>query len=119
MYYMKVYSSMEVDEARYSMPTLNLRDVSQEDRDKKVKEMYPKFESDLKENIIEYGRTLRSLKDDEQLVFNVKLTKCDKCGIPASLELSIKSSALKDYSSGKAGKDATLAKINVKKTGVQ
>jgi hypothetical protein len=119
MYYMKVYSSIEMDDDRFAMPTLAMRDVDQAERDKKVKELYPKFESELKENIVEYGRTLRSLKDEEQLVFNVRLTKCEGCGIPSSLEISIKSSALKDYSSGKATKEATLAKMNVKKTGVQ
>lgn len=118
MYYMKVYSSLETDDG-YNMPTVNQRGLSQADRDKRVKEMYPKFENELKENIVEYGRTLRSLKDDEQLVFNVKLTKCEGCGIPATVELSIKSNALKDYSAGKASREATIAKINVKKTGVQ
>ncbi|MBL7851516.1 MAG: hypothetical protein JNN04_11485 [Cyclobacteriaceae bacterium] len=119
MYYMKVYSSLEMDDERFVMPTLDLRGVSQEERDKKVKELYPRFESELKDNIVDYGRTLRSLKDEEQLVFSVRLTKCDGCGIPATLELSIKASALKDYSAGKASREATLAKINVKKTGVQ
>lgn len=119
VYYMKVYSSMEVGDGRFAIPTIAVRDVSQVERDKRVKELYPQFESGLKENIVEYGRTLRSLKDDEQLVFNVKLTKCVNCNIPTGLELSIKSSALKDYSSGKASKEATMAKINVKKTGVQ
>lgn len=119
MYYMKVYSSMEMDDDLFTLPTLDLRNIPQEERDKKVKELYPRFESDLKENIVEYGRTLRSLKDDEQLVFSVRLTKCEGCGIPASLELSIKAGALKDYSAGKATREATVAKINVKKTGVQ
>ena len=119
MYYMKVYSSIEEDDDRFAMPTVAMRDVSQTERDKKVKELYPKFEADLKDNIVEYGRTLRSLKDEEQLVFNVRLTKCEGCGIPSALELAIKSSALKEYSSGKATKEATLAKISVKKTGVQ
>lgn len=119
MYYMKVYSSLEEDNDRFFMPTVSMRDMSQTERDDKVKEMYPRFENELKENIVEYGRTLRSLKDEELLVFNVRLTKCVKCGIPASLEVSIKGGALKDYSSGKASKEATLAKLTVKKTGVQ
>ena len=119
MYYMKVYSSIEMEDDRFAMPTIAARDVTQTERDKKVKEMYPKFEADLKDNIVEYGRTLRSLKDEEQLVFNVRLTKCAGCGIPSAIELTIKSSALKEYSSGKATKEATLAKISVKKTGVQ
>lgn len=119
MFYMKVYSSMEMDNDRYMIPTLDLRDVPQAERDQKVKELYPKFESELKDNIVEYGRTLRSLKDEEQLVFQVRLTKCAGCGIPSTLELSIKASALKEYSAGKASKEATVAKIAVKKTGVQ
>ena len=119
IYSMKVYSSVEEEDNKFSMPTISRNNVSQEERDKKVKELYPKFESDLKDNLVEYGRILRSLKDEEQLVFSVRLTKCASCGIPSTLELSIKSSALKDYNSGKATKEATLAKIGVKKTGVQ
>lgn len=119
IYYLKVYSSLETEHEMYSMPSLDLRDVPKADRDKKVKEMYPKFESELKDNIVEYGRTLRSLKDEEQLVFQIRLTTCKGCGIPEAVEVSVKAGALKDYSSGKATKEATLAKVSVKKTGVQ
>ncbi len=118
VYYMRVYSSNE-EEDRFYLPTVGLRDVSQVDRDKKVKELYPKFESELKENLVEYGRTLRSLKDEEQVLFKVKLTRCEGCGIPETLELSIKNSVLKDYGSGKLSKEAALAKVNVKKSGEQ
>ncbi len=119
IYYMRVYSSMEMEDDRFAMPTVDKRDLSQAERDKQVKDLYPKFELDLKENIVEYGRTLRSLKDNEQLVFKVKMTACKGCGIPATLELSIPSNALKDYGSGKANREATVAKISVKKVGVQ
>ncbi len=119
IYYMKVYSSVEEDNDRFALPTLDLDHLSKPERDKKVKELYPKFESELKENLVEYGRTLRSLKDDEQLVINVKLTKCEGCGIPSSIEVSVKNAALEDYSSGKASKEATLVKVNVKKVGSQ
>ena len=118
IYYMRVFSSNEEGDG-WSMPTLALSNISNEERNKKVTELYPKFENDLKENLVEYGRTLRSLKDDEQVVFNVRLTKCVGCGIPASVEVSIKNSALKDYNSGKVSKEATMAKVNVKKVGSQ
>ena len=118
IYYMKVYSSNQNEEL-FSIPTIGMHDLSQTERDKKVKELYPRFESDLKSNLVEYGRTLQSLKDDEQVVMKVKLTKCTGCGIPESIELSIKNAALKDYSTGKATKDATLGKVSVKKTGEQ
>lgn len=116
VYYMKVYSSNQGRNSnQYSVPTAKLYDVDQATRDKKVKEMYPAFEKELKENLIEYGRTVKSLNDNESLVFNVRLTKCIGCGIPSSLELSIKSSVLKDFSSGKITKEAALGKVNVKK----
>jgi hypothetical protein len=113
--YMQVYSSNQIDEGLFSMPTVDLREVDQAGRDKKVKELYPVFVSELKENILDYGRTLKSLKDNERLVFNVVLTKCKGCGIPADIELSVQNSVLKDYSAGKIDKNSAAEKITVKK----
>lgn len=115
IYYMEVYSSNENDYRKFNMPTLGLEDIDKATRDKKVTELYPQFEKDLKENMVEYGRTLKSLNDNEVLVLNIRLTKCDDCGIPSTLELSVKESVLKDYSSGKITRDAAVAKINAKK----
>jgi hypothetical protein len=119
IYYMQVYSSTNVhefgDTRRHRMPTLGLSDVDQETRDKKVTELYPKFEQDLKESILEYGRTLKTLKDEEVLVFNVTLTKCNECGIPATLEVTVKGSVLRDFGAGKLDKAAGLSKFTVKK----
>ena len=115
LYHMQVYASNQQDDELYDMPTVRLRDVGQEARDKKVKELYPEFEKSIKEDMLEYGRTIKSLKDDETLMIEINLTRCRNCKIPSTLELSIKNSALKDYSSGKITKDASLAKITVKK----
>jgi len=121
IYYMQLFSGYERGDysMHYVMPTLGLNDVDQVTKDKKVKELYPKFEQELKDNILEYGRTLKSLKDDESLVFQVTLTKCTGCGIPSTLEISLKASAIKDFNSGKADKSATLSKLTIKKGGVQ
>jgi len=114
-YFMKAYSSRQEDSELYSIPALALNDLDQDARDKKVKEMYPAFEKELKENMLDYGRTLKSLKDNENFTFNVKITRCKGCEIPSSLELSIKNSTLKDFSSGKISKESALTKIAVKK----
>jgi hypothetical protein len=119
IFYMQVYSSTPHDNGRYSLPTFKLEDVDQATRDKKVKEAYPQFEKELKENILEYGRTLKSLTDEENLVFNVILTKCVKCGIPASIELSVKSGVLKELSAGKLDNATALSKVTIKKNGSQ
>ncbi len=115
IYYMSVVSSSRDGYGRFNIPTLKLDDVDQETRDKKVKELYPAFEKEVKENVLEYGRTLRSLKAEESLIFNVRVTQCVKCGIPSSLEYSIKNSVLNEYNTGKLTKEAALAKITVKK----
>ncbi len=119
IYYMRVYSSVEQDEKRFYLPTVAAGNLNQAERDKKVKELYPAFEASLKDNLLEYGRTLRSLKDDEQIIFNIKLTKCEGCGIPESIEVSVKESVLKDYAASKLSKQDGLAKVSVKKVGVQ
>ena len=117
IYYMQLYSGIERGDysRRYVMPTLGLDNVDQETKDKKVKELYPKFEQELKDNILEYGRTLKSLKDEEVLVFQIAMTKCEGCKIPSSLELSIKGSILKEFSTGKIDHNAALGKFSIKK----
>ncbi|HEY5825441.1 MAG TPA: hypothetical protein VIT44_13795 [Cyclobacteriaceae bacterium] len=115
IYYMRTVSSSRDDFNRHHIPTLKMEDVDQTTRDKKVKELYPAFEKEVKENILEYGRTLRNLKDEEVLVFNITITKCEKCGIPSSLEVTVKNSVLSEYSAGKLTKEAALTKFNVKK----
>ena len=115
IFHMQVFSSNDEGFKTWSMPTVNLQGLTQEARNKKVTELYPKFEQELKENIVEYGRTVRSLKDDEVMVFDVAMTKCAECGIPSSVELSVKGSVLKDYSSGKLDKNAAVNAVTVKK----
>ena len=115
IYYMNMYSASRNFNGLYDMPTVGLIDINQEQRDAKAKELYPMFEKELRENVIEYGRTIKSLDNDENLIFNVKVTRCDNCKIPQSLEVSVKGSVLKDYNAGKIDKNAALAKVNVKK----
>ncbi len=115
IYHMQVFASNQTDEDLFDMPTARLQDVNTETRDKKVKEFYPEFEKSIKEDLLEYGRTVKSLKDEETLTVEINLTRCPHCGIPSTLELSIKNAILKDYSSGKISKEAALSKVLVKK----
>lgn len=115
IYYMEVFSSNEPMPGKLTLPTQGMIEVDKETRDKKVTELYPKFEQELKENILEYGRTLRSLGDEEVIVFNVAMTKCKGCGIPSTVELNIKNSVVKDLAAGRIDKSAALSKFTVKK----
>jgi hypothetical protein len=115
IFYMQMVSSTETGFNRHTLPTLALENLDQATRDKKVAELYPAFEQDVKDNILEYGRTLKSLKDDESLIFNISLTKCQGCGIPGTLEIAIKSSILKEFGAGKLDRAAAMGKFIVKK----
>lgn len=115
IYYMQVYSAIEIDYGRFRMPTIGLNDIDLATRNKKITEIYPKFENELKENILEYGRTLKSLKDDEVLVFQVKVTKCPQCGIPSTLEYTVKGDVLRDFNAAKLSREAAIGKVALKK----
>lgn len=115
IFYMQVFGGIEQGYRRYAMPTVNLEDVDLETRNKKVMELYPRFEQELKENILEYGKTVKSLKDEEVLVFQVQVTKCPNCGIPATLECSITGAVLKAFSAGKIDKSVAMSKFVLKK----
>ncbi|HMJ68723.1 MAG TPA: hypothetical protein VK508_07500 [Cyclobacteriaceae bacterium] len=123
IYYMSAYSGVEQDRSPretstgkiWRMPTQRLEGLTQEQRDKKVVELYPQFEKDLKENIVEYAQTVKSLKNDEMLVFNVQLTKCVGCNIPATLELSVRNDNVRKLAAGQMSKADVVSSINVKK----
>ena len=118
IYYMTVYSARRGDHNEHKMPTLGM-DVSEEERKKKATELYPKFENELKENVVEYGRTIKSLGDNETLVMNVKLTKCAGCGIPSTLELLVKGSTLRAYGTGSLDRADALKQITMQKGSAQ
>ncbi|MEM9390840.1 MAG: hypothetical protein AAGA02_10225 [Bacteroidota bacterium] len=115
---MRVYSSSR-NEGFHRIATRNQSGLSQDERDEIVKGMYPDFLKELKRNIIQYGRTVKSLEGNEMLMFKVRLTECKGCEIPKNLELSIKASDLKSYDSGKINESSAIAKLNVKEIGKQ
>ena len=115
IFYLKTYSSYSNNDL-YRMPVLGRSDVNLEERNKKVTELYPQFEKSIKETMIEYGRTIKTLKDDEILMLKVKLTKCDGCGIPETLELSVSKQVLSQYDQRKLSLDKAMGAIKVKKT---
>ena len=111
---MKMYSSNS-DNGLHIIRTTGESGLTQEERDKKVAEMYPAFELSLKENILDYGRTIRSLKPNEVLLFKVKLTECRGCDMPKSIEITVKASLLSEYNSGKLSRNDAIEKVVVKK----
>ena len=112
IYAFKVFSSYE-EKGGFRMPGIDKNDLTGEARNENVVKLYPLFVSGMKENIIQYGRTIKSLENDELLLLKVTLTKCDGCSIPKKIQFSVKHSVLADFNTGKISlKDAT-AKVKV------
>lgn len=113
---MRVYSSISSGRDSYRLVTQNKSGLTKEERDQAVNGMYPQFEQELKSNILDYGKTVKSLKGDESLRFEVRLTECRGCEMPQKLEVSVKQSVLADYNAGKINRDSALKQMTVKKS---
>lgn len=114
IYTINTYSSY-VDGRYYSMPVLDKEKVSSEERKAAIEELYPKFETELKSFIIDYGRTIRSLENDDIVLLKIKMTKCEDCTIPKSVDVSVKISTLKLFDQQKISREKALASIEIKK----
>jgi hypothetical protein len=85
-------------------------DSSQKDEEA----LYPKFRDDLKNFLLDYGRTIRSLQDDDKLLLEIKIQSCRECKVPTNIEVSTGMSTLRNYDQQKISKEKALAKIEVK-----
>ncbi|WP_188466463.1 hypothetical protein [Marivirga lumbricoides] len=119
IFYMDVVSSIGTGKDLWKVPTQKKENLSQADRDALIKDMYPKFEAGLKENILEYGQTVSSLANDEQLIFKVSITKCTDCGIPKTLEVQVSGKTLKALKAGSITEKDALNQLTVKKGELQ
>lgn len=119
IYQMRVYSSSGGGSEGYRITTLGMNNLSSEERDEKVKELYPKFKDQLIRNIIQYGSTLNSLAPDQIVMFNVKLTECDGCELPKNLEVSVKYGVLQKVRNGSLTAEKAAEEFNVVEKGKQ
>jgi len=119
LFFMKTVSSVKADDDFWRLPTQDERGLNQQERDKLVKSLYPKFEEQLKENLITYGRTITSLKEDEKLIFKAKITQCDGCDIPKNIELSIGMDDLAAYNSGTLNMQEAMARVTINEGDLQ
>jgi hypothetical protein len=110
-----VFSSIG-DAARnqqYNLPSFGKSGINQQQRDALVKGAYPKFVQSIKENIVDYGRIITSMKPGERMELNVKLSKCDDCGIPASVSFEWEYDVIDDLIKGKIDRNQAMNRIKV------
>jgi hypothetical protein len=73
---------------------------------------FESFESEAKNLLLDYGRTLRSLRPDQVVILSLSQRR-DIDGIPSRLVLSVKKSTLDAFDSRSITKDIALSQITV------
>ena len=114
IYKINTYSSY-MEGTLFHMPVLGEDKVNSEERKETIEKLYPEFEKEVKSFIIDYGRTIKSLKDDDMLILKIRMTQCEDCSIPRTIEVMVKMDVLKQFDQQKLSRDKALAAISVKK----
>lgn len=78
--------------------------------------LYPKFKQGLKEFMLDYGRTIRSLDDKEKVMLSIKLSGCRDCDLPKSLEVAADISLLNQYDDQKISREKAMDQIAIKES---
>ncbi len=112
IYKWRVYSS-NTEGSKHNMPTIDAYNLTSEERNRKVEELYPKFKEQFRKNMVEYGRTLKGLEEDDILMFKIRMTECKGCTIPKSLDLSVKRSVLDNYEKQKIDLKTAASQVSV------
>lgn len=82
---------------------------------KDIKAKYPAFEKSVKETMIKYGRTLRSLKSNEYLILNVGLSANNLSGLPKSIQFMISKNDINAFTKGDKSLEQVMEKVSLKK----
>jgi hypothetical protein len=80
----------------------------------RVKEnAFVQFKKDIKETMLDYGRTLRNLSPDQVILLSVALPACKGCNVPERANVSVKRSVLEAYESNKMSRQQALEAISI------
>jgi len=76
-------------------------------------EAYEQFKKDIRETVLDYGRTLRNLSADQVILLSVALPTCGSCRVPARADVSVKKSVLEAYETSKMNRQQALEAISI------
>jgi hypothetical protein len=113
IYYLDMLTGTEKNLYNFILPSDKTVDLKEESDPEKLTALYPEFLEELKENILTYGRTVKSMDRKEQLVFNIRLSNCTGCDVPDWVNVSIGMADLFDFDEGKLSKTEALQRFKV------
>ena len=89
--------------------------VTNDDFNKKAEEVWPEFEKSIKESLLKYGRTVRSLKAGEVIVLNVSINSLRNAKSPKTLRMTVSKNDIDAYAKGNKSLDKAMDAIDVKR----
>lgn len=113
IYHLNMLTRTEKNLYNFILPSDKSEELNEENDPEKLTELYPKFLEGIKENILTYGRTVKSMDRKERLVFNIRLSNCVGCDVPDWVNVSIGMADLFDYDAGKLSKTEALQRFKV------
>lgn len=88
-------------------------DDEEEDMDEEEEPDFDEFLDGFKSNVIEYGSTVRSLKPEEVLSFELSFPDCEDCDRPELVKITAKQSLLDQYRKGTIDLEDAKEKLQV------
>jgi hypothetical protein len=113
IYHLNMLTRTEKNLYNFILPSDKREDLNEESDPEKLTALYPEFLEGLKENILTYGRTVKSMDRKERLVFNIRLSNCAGCDVPDWVNVSIGMADLFDFDEGKLSKTEALQRFKV------
>lgn len=93
----------------------NNKEIKADDFYKEIQDKYSAFEATIKENIIKYGRTLRSLKANEVVIVNVNVSANKRAKLPRTIQFMVSKSDIDAFAKGQKSLSQAKEAINIKK----
>lgn len=106
------------DEAKARAKSLGStgRAKNDEEEDNEPEPDFNEFLQNFKSNVIEYGSTVRNLKPEEVLSFQLSLPSCDDCDDrPENVKIIAQQTLLEKYRTGKISLEAAIDQLQVTK----
>lgn len=117
-----VYALAEEVKIVGSSVVINQRDSAEvserkdklEKHQKEVLDAFEKLKADVKEYLVDYGRTLRSLKSDQHIWLNINLSQSWlNVDLPDMIEVQVKKSVLEQYDRGDISREKALEQVRI------
>jgi hypothetical protein len=88
-----------------------------EQLDEWAEELVAKMEEAVPRLMLEYGRTLRNLPENQRLIVKLTFPDCHACSAPKELEFSVKSVVLQAYDRQSKSLDAAIKEVRIERRG--